>query len=280
MKYILLVPLFYAFPLNFIYAQNTVLQLQKAYRKNSPTLLHSFFNTWKTEVSPLSTEEYHSLNDTLQNIYDLSTAFYQKQFSDKELIEKTKNIPYIILNGSIKIGIANNLNISRLEESKYIKRQVVKQSKDTTQYNDFLKKHCINGEWDAMSYEIFNPIYDYHIDIEKNISYFRPDFRCNQATATVYMTNKYRNIFEVYFGKAKEVEQKIRAKFLEHCISYTAGVPSQIVTAAELSYITFNKNFTAAFLHFHNDPYCSSTHIYIKEEGKWLFYRPYKILCE
>ena len=62
--------------------QNAGKLLEKAYKKESPEMLHQFFLNWNKEVQTISENELSALNDTIRNTYNVFTAFYKPQSID------------------------------------------------------------------------------------------------------------------------------------------------------------------------------------------------------
>lgn len=186
--------------------QNAGKLLEKAYKKESPEMLHQFFLNWNKEVQTISENELSALNDTIRNTYNVFTAFYKPQSIDSlggsewgNLIYE--NVEFLVVQNFIKIYFDEKLFWSEQETDKYIVDFIKSNVIDTALQNLLLKR--TEGKLSESVIDRYGPkrkmYFERNVPPVDSIVNFRPIINC-KGKRPVYLTTKYNDILINFLG--------------------------------------------------------------------------------
>ncbi|MBK7440347.1 MAG: hypothetical protein IPI65_02110 [Bacteroidetes bacterium] len=190
--------------------QNVGKLLEKAYKKESPEMLHQFFLNWNKEIQPISEKELLTLNDTIRNTYNVFTAFYKPQSIDSLGGSEWgnsiyDNVEFLVVQNSIKIYFDEKLFWSEQETDKYIVDFIKSNVIDTALQNLLLKR--TEGKLSENVIDRYGPkrkiYFERNVPPVDSIVNFRPIINCN-GKRPVYLTTKYSDILINFLGNKHE----------------------------------------------------------------------------
>ncbi len=157
--------------------------LSLAYENNSKRMLDDFFSRWQQEIQPINEEEFTSLSEIEQAIYELFEKFYDPRYPSKvggsEWGDKLyQGYSYFIV------------------QNKVYYRQVEEPGSENTL-------------WFGSREE-----YEQFLATRDSIDTFRPrvDF---SSTSVVYLAGKYESLLNDFLGQQGEGEGENRLQFLK-----------------------------------------------------------------
>ncbi|WP_440134563.1 hypothetical protein [Chitinophaga sancti] len=249
-------------------------QLLMAYKSNSPTAMDSFFNTWKKNTI-LSHTALESMNDTVQNIYQVYKKFYDPNATDsinhdKYLgIYQIQSIKYFLLQNWMTYGIVDTLDRELLmkDNLKFLARR-------TGVSIDSVNKKYLENTKRISSYFLLNwPTPKKSVTID----HFYPQVSFS-VPETLTLTKQYNDLIWAFLleeyvkaGKKATIESLVqteRFQFLEKYFRVWNGI-LDLCSPPKITSITFDRHLENALVNY--DEVSSGGYGYFKKiNGDWI----------
>ncbi len=274
-----------------IQAQNAETILMKSYEQNSKKELKIFFDTWNKKHQTITENELLKKNDTIKNVYNSFTIFYNplqiKKLGGSEwgnnIYKKSK---YLIVQNKIFICFSNKIYYTEKEIDEYAVKYINRIIKDKEKRDKFLERK--DGKLSDYVLDNFSPYKDYNIKqneiITDSIINFNPKINCKNKVP-VYLTADYDKMLNIFLGndeipfgneniiqpaKSKDESEK-RKSFLENFIKIYKGHWGgywQLYSYPIVSRIVFDKKMEYARIDFRMI-YQGGEAILKNENGEW-----------
>jgi hypothetical protein len=150
-----------------IYSQSDL--LKKAYKMNSKVLLDEFMYNWERNITPISYDEFNSLSDTIQEVYNVAEVFYKSMVID---------------------SISSEIDTIAIKQD----------SSGYFEAREFTRQHL--KYFYNIKYFIFPLSINFSVNYTKvysKITDFRPRLY-KQGTRLVYLTDDYFNAIKMFVG--------------------------------------------------------------------------------
>jgi len=272
------------------FSQQNGKHLLHAYKNKSVTELFQFYENWNKEIPAIGNQEYSKLNDTLKEVYNVFTAFYQplniRSLGGSEWGNEIYNkVTYLIVQNSVKIYVTNKIYHSTEEIDSLVVKSI-----NGANINDSVKLELLKRKNNKLSphvierFDPFGSFYDRKDSLIKQIKNFRPRISV-QNKKTLYLIPKYDILLNAFLGNTHlplgsggimnpartKGESAKRQKFLEHFIKIWYGHWGgywQLYSYPTATSIVFDKDMRYAQVNF-RFVYEGGEAILKNNKGKW-----------
>ncbi len=223
----------------YLYSPSTLEKsLLEAFNQESAKDRDLFFSTWHESISPISTQEYETLNDTIQALYDIFEDIFEPE--DGYIDDK-----YIILPGEFTIRI--------MEDERF---------------NSYVRKAepSSDKEWVEISVNDFRP---HVVKTKSQLLYLNEKYLSALNYYFSEATGRHRSV-------PKEVTHLLEAKeeFLKENISLIeqhSYSGFRYGTHPWSTYVSFNASLNRALINWSYSNYMLRLNHYVLKNGEWEF---------
>jgi len=244
---------------NTVYSQKKNGQiLEKAYKRQSQELLGVFFQNWNDEIQPFSNEVISSLDDTVQNMYQVFEEFYSprnlKRIGGSEFGEIYQNTRFIVVQNHLRGYITNQIYYTDAEIDSIVMKNIVRTKNlplsDTLSIQKWTRRFKKDRENMILFYGPKGFLGENSSDsLISEINDFRPNGLPDDTV--LFLSKKYVLILEGFLGEINNNDFSERYKkqlFIEEQINISQGLFDwwHLVTYPSVRKVTFDKNFEYA----------------------------------
>jgi len=226
------------------FSQNSVQDLQQAYKEKSTKKLYQFCSKWQKEMPAISDKEFSQLSPAVKEAYNLFIDSYRKEVCDNyKIFNKKNDSSFIVLQNSIKIYTTTTPLFDRdpkKDSAIFITRHVPKQLTDS-------------------------------------IADFRPNINCIQKY--VYLSAARKIALLAFLNNDADkhtwgAEAKEKAKFLSNRLYFEYREAYLEPAFSTINYIIFDAKIEYAITVV-GDKFSGGTELLHKENGHW---KPVKLI--